>query len=102
MPVPPPDDWERQLRDNVAPAGWHNPRPGGRYNLVVIGAGTAGLVCAAGAAGLTALAFRAQTAYAQPGASTGDASAAPTSAVVGGAPSGGSTCATFSVIETIT
>ena len=41
-----------------------------------------------GAAGLTALAFRAQTAYGQPGASKGDASAAPTSAVVGGAPSG--------------
>jgi pyruvate/2-oxoglutarate dehydrogenase complex dihydrolipoamide dehydrogenase (E3) component len=54
MPVPPSDEWERQLRDNVSPAGWQNPRPEGRYNLVVLGAGTAGLVCAAGAAGLGA------------------------------------------------
>src|SRR5262249_50412968 len=52
MPAPPPDEWERELRDNVAPADWQNPRPRGRYNLVVLGAGTAGLVCAAGAAGL--------------------------------------------------
>jgi pyruvate/2-oxoglutarate dehydrogenase complex dihydrolipoamide dehydrogenase (E3) component len=34
------------------PADWKNPTPSGRYNLVVIGAGTAGLVAAAGAAGL--------------------------------------------------
>jgi pyruvate/2-oxoglutarate dehydrogenase complex dihydrolipoamide dehydrogenase (E3) component len=52
MPDPPPDEWERELRANVAPADWQNPRPQGRYNLVVLGAGTAGLVCAAGAAGL--------------------------------------------------
>jgi pyruvate/2-oxoglutarate dehydrogenase complex dihydrolipoamide dehydrogenase (E3) component len=38
----------------VAPADWANPVPAGRYNLVVIGAGPAGLVCAAGAAGLGA------------------------------------------------
>jgi len=38
----------------VAPEGWENPRPAGPYNLVVIGAGPAGLVCAAGAAGLGA------------------------------------------------
>ena len=44
----------RELADNVHPADWVNPRPAGRYNLVVIGAGTAGLVCAAGAAGLGA------------------------------------------------
>jgi pyruvate/2-oxoglutarate dehydrogenase complex dihydrolipoamide dehydrogenase (E3) component len=31
-----------------------NPTPASRYNLVVLGAGTAGLVCAAGAAGLGA------------------------------------------------
>jgi NADPH-dependent 2,4-dienoyl-CoA reductase/sulfur reductase-like enzyme len=31
-----------------------NPTPSGKYNLVVIGAGTAGLVTAAGAAGLGA------------------------------------------------
>lgn len=39
---------------NVHPAGWVNPEPLERYNLVVIGAGTAGLVCAAGAASLGA------------------------------------------------
>ncbi len=38
----------------VHPAGWINPEPAARYNLVVIGAGTAGLVAAAGAAGLGA------------------------------------------------
>ena len=40
--------------DNVHPPGWKNPAPAERYNLVVIGAGTAGLVTAAGAAGLGA------------------------------------------------
>lgn len=39
---------------NVHPSDWRNPVPSGRYNLVVIGAGTAGLVSAAGAAGLGA------------------------------------------------
>ena len=31
---------------NIHPAGWMNPEPAARYNLVVIGAGTAGLVAA--------------------------------------------------------
>ena len=54
-PVIAPDTPEnRELRDNVRPRDWVNPQPAGRYNLVVIGAGTAGLVCAAGAAGLGA------------------------------------------------
>ncbi|MBL0226042.1 MAG: mercuric reductase [Geobacteraceae bacterium] len=44
----------RELTDNVHPSGWINPRPAGRYNLVVVGGGTAGLICAAGAAGLGA------------------------------------------------
>lgn len=44
----------RALRDHVHPAGWTNPTPEGRYNLVVLGGGTAGLVAAAGAAGLGA------------------------------------------------
>ena len=42
----------RTLIDNVHPPDWVNPEPTGRYNLVVIGAGTAGLICAAGAASL--------------------------------------------------
>ncbi len=36
------------------PPDWVNPPPADRYNLVVIGAGTAGLVSAIGAAGLGA------------------------------------------------
>src|SRR6266568_912203 len=44
----------RDLTANVHPGEWLNPEPSGRYNLVVIGAGTAGLVTAAGAAGLGA------------------------------------------------
>ncbi|GAB4108121.1 MAG: mercuric reductase [Phycisphaeraceae bacterium] len=50
----PLDEHNRKLRDNVHPPKWTNPTPSGRYNLVVIGAGTAGLVTAAGAAGLGA------------------------------------------------
>ena len=44
----------RDLSANVHPPEWVNPEPSGIYNLVVIGAGTAGLVTAAGAAGLGA------------------------------------------------
>jgi len=55
MPLILPDTVEnRQLSENVHPAKWVNPEPAGRYNLVVIGAGTAGLICAAGAAWLGA------------------------------------------------
>ncbi|GAB4364740.1 MAG: mercuric reductase [Deltaproteobacteria bacterium] len=52
--VPPDTEANRALVENVHPAGWINPEPADRYNLVVIGAGTAGLVTAAGAAGLGA------------------------------------------------
>lgn len=48
------DDADRILSHNVHPSGWTNPEPAERYNLVVIGAGSAGLVAAAGAAGLGA------------------------------------------------
>jgi pyruvate/2-oxoglutarate dehydrogenase complex dihydrolipoamide dehydrogenase (E3) component len=50
----PDDEHNRLLVENVHPPEWHNPTPHGRYNLVVLGAGTAGLVAAAGAAGLGA------------------------------------------------
>lgn len=54
-PVLQPDDVSnRALTAHVHPADWINPTPAGRYNLVVIGGGTAGLVTAAGAAGLGA------------------------------------------------
>lgn len=50
-----PDDvHNRALVANVHPQDWTAPTPASRYNLVVIGAGTAGLVTAAGAAGLGA------------------------------------------------
>ena len=52
--IAPVDEYNRALIANVHPPGWVNPKPSGRYNLVVIGAGTAGLVTAAGAAGLGA------------------------------------------------
>ena len=52
--VLPEDAHNQALVANVHPADWPNPEPRNRYNLVVIGAGTAGLVCAAGAAGLGA------------------------------------------------
>ena len=50
----PLDEHNRRLAANVHPTDWQNPTPSGRYNLVVIGAGTAGLVTAAGSAGLGA------------------------------------------------
>ncbi|MFA6954434.1 MAG: mercuric reductase [Thermoanaerobaculia bacterium] len=50
----PADEFNQELVRNVHPLDWVNPKPSGRYNLVVIGAGTAGLVTAAGAAGLGA------------------------------------------------
>jgi pyruvate/2-oxoglutarate dehydrogenase complex dihydrolipoamide dehydrogenase (E3) component len=50
----PQDENNTTLVKNVHPPGWVNPAPAPCYNLVVIGAGTAGLVAAAGAAGLGA------------------------------------------------
>jgi pyruvate/2-oxoglutarate dehydrogenase complex dihydrolipoamide dehydrogenase (E3) component len=52
--VLPKDEYNGRLVANVHPSDWVNPEPAPRYNLVVIGAGTAGLVTAAGAAGLGA------------------------------------------------
>jgi NADPH-dependent 2,4-dienoyl-CoA reductase/sulfur reductase-like enzyme len=52
--VPPDDPYNRALIDNVHPPTWINPAPTGPYNLVVLGAGTAGLVTAVVAAGLGA------------------------------------------------
>ncbi len=50
----PMDEFNQQLVNNVHPPAWINPEPTGRYNLVVIGAGTAGLVTAAVAAAVGA------------------------------------------------
>ena len=52
--IEPQDEYNRTLAANVHPADWVNPTPAGRYNLAVIGAGSAGLITAIGAAGLGA------------------------------------------------
>jgi pyruvate/2-oxoglutarate dehydrogenase complex dihydrolipoamide dehydrogenase (E3) component len=50
----PADEYNRVLIENVHPPAWVDPEPAGKYNLVVVGAGTAGLVTAAIAAALGA------------------------------------------------
>ena len=52
--VSPVDEHNKELLTNVHPSDWINPKPQPVYNLVVLGAGTAGLITAAGAAGLGA------------------------------------------------
>ena len=52
--VLPDDEHNRMLVGNVHPANWVNPEPADRYNIVVIGAGTAGLITAVIAASLGA------------------------------------------------
>src|SRR5580765_2267998 len=52
--VQPADAHNARLVSYVHPPDWQNPTPAPCYNLVVIGAGTAGLVTAAAAAGLGA------------------------------------------------
>lgn len=61
VPDPPaPPAWvaegagQAELVAQVHPPDWRNPAPASRYDLVVIGGGTAGLVSAVGAAGLGA------------------------------------------------
>jgi len=50
----PPDEFNSELLTNVHPPTWQNPEPAESYHMVVLGAGTAGLVTAAVAAGLGA------------------------------------------------
>ncbi|MBW2313811.1 MAG: mercuric reductase [Deltaproteobacteria bacterium] len=50
----PGDPHDDTLAAHVSPADWKNPEPADRYNLVILGAGTAGLITAAVAAGLGA------------------------------------------------
>src|SRR5258705_10520371 len=45
------DAHDKQFLENCRPPRWVNPTPPKKYNLVVIGAGTAGLGSAAGASG---------------------------------------------------
>ncbi len=51
-PLYPQDEHNLKLASNVHPEDWENPRAVGKYNLVVIGAGTAGLVASSIAAGM--------------------------------------------------
>lgn len=46
------DEHNEKLIQNARPPEWQNPTPDGRYNMVVIGAGSAGLVAVAGTAGI--------------------------------------------------
>lgn len=48
------DQYDRQVIENCHPPNHVNPTPNGKYNLVAIGAGAAGLVSAGGAGGLGA------------------------------------------------
>jgi len=50
----PNDEHDRVLAENVHPSNWVNPQPSGRYNIVVLGAGTAGLITAVISASLGA------------------------------------------------
>ncbi len=52
--IEPDDQHNQKLISHVHPLDWQNPKAKDRYHLVVVGAGTAGLVSAAGAAGLGA------------------------------------------------
>jgi pyruvate/2-oxoglutarate dehydrogenase complex dihydrolipoamide dehydrogenase (E3) component len=52
--VAPYDKHNEVLVGNACPPEWPNPMPDGRYNLLVIGGGSAGLVAAVGAAGVGA------------------------------------------------
>jgi pyruvate/2-oxoglutarate dehydrogenase complex dihydrolipoamide dehydrogenase (E3) component len=50
----PQDAYEQERMENAHPAPWRNPKPAGRYHLVVIGGGPAGLVAARVAASMGA------------------------------------------------
>ena len=50
--VLPEDQYNQELLGNVHPPNWVNPKPAERYHMVVIGAGSAGLVSAIGGATL--------------------------------------------------
>ncbi|MFK7801801.1 MAG: mercuric reductase, partial [Anaerolineae bacterium] len=52
--LPVDNKYNQKLIANVHPTDWVNPKPDGKYNLVVIGGGSAGLVAASGSAALGA------------------------------------------------
>ena len=48
----PADELNQELLAHAHPHDWRNPTPTGRYNLVAVGGGTAGIIAALGTAGL--------------------------------------------------
>ncbi|HEX5447458.1 MAG TPA: mercuric reductase [Pirellulales bacterium] len=52
MQLLPTDEFDQLLIAHAHPPEWTNPSPEGRYNLVAVGGGTAGIVAALGAAAL--------------------------------------------------
>jgi hypothetical protein len=54
LEIKPLDKWNLRLLDRVHPKNWEDPTPKHHYHMVVIGAGSAGLVTAAACAGLGA------------------------------------------------
>lgn len=52
--LPTDNQYNQKLIAHVHPPDWVNPTPKGKYNLVIIGGGSAGLVAASGAASLGA------------------------------------------------
>lgn len=54
VPAYPGQEHDLQAAGLLAPADYENPQPKDRYHLAVLGAGSAGLICAIGAAGLGA------------------------------------------------
>lgn len=52
MLLQPPDEHDQLLLEQARPSNWTNPTPADCYNLVAIGAGTAGIISALGTAGL--------------------------------------------------
>ena len=51
MELDPTATFNADLLSQVRPENWTNPTPADRYHLVVVGAGTAGLIAASFAAG---------------------------------------------------
>ncbi|PHS11536.1 MAG: mercuric reductase [Blastopirellula sp.] len=52
LQLQPNDKYNAELVNQTHPADWQNPTPAGKYNLVAIGGGSAGIISALGTAGL--------------------------------------------------